>query len=291
MAWGLFKKVVVADRLAVIVDQVYGAPSSYPGPALVLATMLFAYQIYCDFSGYSDIALGAAEVMGFRLTPNFARPYSATSFADFWRRWHISLSSWFRDYCFFPFGFRRPKWQLRLHLLFVFILSGLWHGANWTFIVWGALHGVFRLAEESTHAVRARVVEHVRLNSGIVYAMVSRVAVFALVSFAWIFFRSTSMSDAMYIASHLFTGYGPLLDGGLGSLLADLNVTRGHLALVLMGLVVVEAVHLHQERYGSVREHVRRLPAFARWSLYHALVAIVMLFGVFNDSQFIYFQF
>src|SRR4030095_15460522 len=143
-AWGLFKKTVVADHLALFVNPVYADPAQFSGPILALATVLFAFQIYCDFSRYSEIAIGAARVLGFRLMENFDRPYSATSVAEFWRRWHISLSTWFRDYLYLPLGGRRvplPRWCL--NILVVFLVSGLWHGASWTYVLWGAMHGVY----------------------------------------------------------------------------------------------------------------------------------------------------
>src|SRR5262249_46023599 len=138
IAWGLFKKTVVADRLALFVNPVYASPERFSGPILALGTVLFAFQIYCDFSGYSDIAIGSARVMGFRLMRNFDRPYTAWSVAEFWRRWHISLSTWFRDYVYIPLGGNRvPALRWTIAIMIVFLLSGLWHGANWTFVVWG----------------------------------------------------------------------------------------------------------------------------------------------------------
>jgi len=143
MVWGLFKKVVIADRLAVAVDLVYNNPTSYSGWPLVVATYFFAIQIYCDFSGYTDMARGAAQVMGFRMMENFRAPYLATSIGEFWRRWHISLSSWFRDYVYIPMGGNQvPRWRWYANLMAVFLLSGLWHGASWTFVIWGGLHGL-----------------------------------------------------------------------------------------------------------------------------------------------------
>lgn len=144
IAWGLFKKVVIADRLAIVVDHVYNSPQEHAGLSLILATIFFSFQIFCDFSGYSDIAVGTGRILGFRLMENFDRPYHARSVSEFWKRWHISLSTWFRDYLYIPLGGKRvsvPRWYF--NLFFVFLVSGLWHGADWTFIVWGALHGFY----------------------------------------------------------------------------------------------------------------------------------------------------
>src|SRR3989339_1447668 len=160
MLWGLFKKVVIADRVAVVVNQVYNNPHDYSGLPFVIATVFFAFQIYCDFSGYSDIAVGAAEVMGFKLMKNFNRPYFSKSIAEFWKRWHISLSTWFRDYLYIPLGGSRTtaaRWQFNLFI--TFLVSGLWHGANWTFVIWGALNGFYLVFSLWTADIRKRVTD------------------------------------------------------------------------------------------------------------------------------------
>ena len=145
--WGLFKKVVIADRLAIYVDEVYSHPGSYEGFPLILATYFFAFQIYCDFSGYSDIAIGTARLFGFRLMRNFAYPYFSRNIAEFWRRWHISLSTWFRDYVYIPLGGnRKGAGRTYAAMVFTMLISGLWHGASWTFVIWGALHALGRAA-------------------------------------------------------------------------------------------------------------------------------------------------
>ena len=158
MAWGLVKKIVVADRLAELANRVYDAPRGFTGLPLITGTVAFAFQIYCDFSGYSDIAIGSAQVMGFTLMKNFDRPYTARSIGEFWRRWHISLSTWFRDYVYIPLGGNRtarPRWYVNLFV--TFLVSGLWHGARWTFVVWGALHGAYLIAGLVSAGARKRV--------------------------------------------------------------------------------------------------------------------------------------
>ncbi len=203
MLWGMFKKVVIADRLAVLVNQVYDKPQDYTGLWLILATVFFAFQIYCDFSGYSDIAIGAANVMGFRLMTNFNRPYFAKSIAEFWKRWHISLSTWFRDYLYIPLGGNRvsiPRWYFNLFI--TFLVSGLWHGANWTYVVWGALNGVYLIAG-------IWYSRYVRLGfSSSRYSTVRNAAkilgTFILTCFAWIFFRARNIGEALHIIANLF---------------------------------------------------------------------------------------
>ncbi len=200
MAWGFFKKIAVADRLAPAVNSVYADPSSYSGSAILLATYLFAIQIYCDFSGYSDIAIGAAQVMGFRLMRNFDHPYFSRSIPEFWRRWHISLSTWFRDYVYVPLGGSRTTTQRRaLNLMAVFLLSGLWHGASWTFVIWGALNGAYMVASYASAKIRRAVVALSGLDRlPYVHAAITGIITFHLVLAAWVFFRAESIGDALF---------------------------------------------------------------------------------------------
>jgi D-alanyl-lipoteichoic acid acyltransferase DltB (MBOAT superfamily) len=165
MAWGLFKKVVIADRLVSAVDHVYDNPTNYEGLPLIIATVFFSFQIYCDFSGYSDIAMGSAKVMGFNLMKNFNQPYFSSGIKEFWGRWHISLSTWFRDYLYIPLGGNRVgKWRWYYNIFIVFLVSGLWHGANWTFIIWGGLHGFYQVFGQVTAQQRDKLVNLVGAN-------------------------------------------------------------------------------------------------------------------------------
>lgn len=282
MAFGLFKKVVIADQLALLVDQVYSHPHDYTGFPLMLATICFAYQIYCDFSGYSDIALGAAQVMGFRLMENFDRPYTARSIAEFWRRWHISLTSWFRDYVYIPLGGNRvakPRWYV--NILATFLVSGLWHGANWTFILWGAINGMYLLLSLWTAPLRGAVVRALRLHeSPRIHHAIQVVATFLLICFAWIFFRANSMDDAVYIISHLFDGFTGL-------------ARRGRFAFngfVLFFILFVEYIH-HLHRTSGTGNLFSGRPALVRWSLYYLMMTTIVIFGSYSEQRFIYFQF
>lgn len=205
MLWGMFKKVVIADRLTEFTDPVFNNPHNYPPITLFIATLFFAFQIYCDFSGYSDIALGSARVMGFKLMKNFDRPYSSESISEFWSRWHISLSSWFRDYLYISLGGNRvsvPRWFF--NLFFVFIVSGFWHGANWTFIIWGALHGFYLIAGIIIQKIKKRVfgTDDKKAKKPIEKA-IDIIITFILVCLAWVFFRSNSVADALYILEQL----------------------------------------------------------------------------------------
>ncbi|HEY3278079.1 MAG TPA: MBOAT family O-acyltransferase [Syntrophorhabdaceae bacterium] len=296
MAWGLFKKVVVADRLGMLVSTVYANPREFSGPFLVLSTFFFAFQIYCDFSGYSDIAIGSAQVIGFRLVDNFKRPYYAISITEFWRRWHISLSTWFRDYLYRPLGGNRVT-RLRwcANILVTFAISGLWHGANWTFVVWGLLHGFYYLLSRWTQDLRKRFVITFELEKHVLLHKAMKVGItFCIVSFAWIFFVSKNLEDAFYVASHLFTGYREALHPAQLKEMLPLNklgLDHIQLPLALLGILLVQLVEglVSQE---EMRSMLSARPAPFRWTIYYALAMGILIFGVFdNMKNFIYFQF
>ncbi len=285
MLWGFFKKLVIADRLAVFVNAVYDEPSTQSGLRLTVATYCFAYQIYCDFSGYSDIAVGAARVLGFDLTRNFERPYFATSIRAFWRRWHISLSTWFRDYVFIPLGGSRVgSWRLATNLMIVFLVSGLWHGANWTYIVWGGLHGAFMVAALATSQVRDRIWGSLGPAALRVRPFVAGIVTFHLVTIAWISFRAASLADAGTVVTRIVawadTGQ-PLSVAGFDSV---------EFVLAIAFVAMLELVQVVQER-GHIATLLARLPSVARLALYAAVALIILLFGRFDERAFIYFQF
>jgi len=297
-AWGLFKKVVIADRLAVMVNQVYNNPTEYEGLPLILATVFFAFQIYCDFSGYSDMAIGSAQVMGIRLMENFRRPYFSKSIKEFWSRWHISLSTWFRDYLYIPLGGNRVvKWRWYYNLFIVFLVSGLWHGANWTFIVWGALHGFYQVFGILTAKPREVVVERLGLNRNRTFYNVLQVGTtFSLVCLAWIFFRANNISDAWYITTHIFSG----LPESIQMIVSNTDLARGkylylgqmadEFFIAVFFIILLEGIHLLQEKKG-IRIWISDFSIYLRWGLYIGIVAATILFGQFTSSEFIYFQF
>ncbi len=237
MLVGFFKKVCVADLLSSAVDSVYNSPEEAGSLAIAIATVLFAVQIYCDFSGYTDIAIGCARIMGIRLMKNFDHPYSATTIKEFWARWHISLSSWFRDYLYIPLGGNRCSRARHLFNLFVvFLVSGLWHGANWTFVVWGALHGVYQIVGNLTARPRARLVERSgRAPTSPLVVWPRRIITFILVCFAWIFFRANTMSDALLLIKRLFSFTG----GGIGATLSSMGVSVTTALLMVVSVVLL----------------------------------------------------
>jgi D-alanyl-lipoteichoic acid acyltransferase DltB (MBOAT superfamily) len=252
---------------------------------LCLATFFFAYQIYCDFSGYSDIAIGSARVLGFRLMENFNSPYHSLSVSEFWRRWHISLSTWFKDYVYFPLGGNRAgtaRWALNIFVTFG--ISGLWHGASWTFVFWGLLNGLYLVVGNLTKPFRDRVMASVGLpGTSLSRKCIMWASTFLLTCFAWIFFRAESFGDAWYILNHLFVGWD------LGRISTP-NLLLRQLPIAIGSILFLEFVQLYGHRF--LRSHfLLRIPTLPRWSFYSVATVLVILFGVYREGQFIYFQF
>ncbi len=275
MLVGFCKKLLIADRLAPLVDNVYRNPDACSSSTLLLATYFFAYQIYCDFSGYSDIARGSARILGVELMLNFDRPYSSTSVTEFWRRWHISLSTWFRDYVYVPLGGNRSG-RLRHYrnLLFVFLLSGLWHGANWTFVIWGALHGTMVCLERLMNVDRTGPCNPI-------VRFFRQLLVFHIVLLAWVFFRSESAAQALTVLSRIFSGSG-FNTAFVGS--------PTEMGLGVAGIVLLEVGQWLWARTG-VPVRFRNAPRTVRWTCYSVLLWLIILFGRFGGQEFIYFTF
>ena len=269
MLWGFFKKVVIADRLSVFVNEVYGDWSHMSGANLWLAVVFFSFQIYCDFSGYSDIAIGSARIMGFDLMTNFNKPYFARSVEEFWKRWHISLSTWFRDYLYIPLGGNRHGVLRRyINLTIIFLVSGIWHGAGWNFMLWGALHAAFVVIE---------LVYRSRFGKARIPDFVKMVLTFFVVSIAWIFFRTPSTEQSFGIIQLLFGGadFGVISSSAMNSAEIILSV------LLILVLLIIEKMDL-------------RLRLNSTWSfatMSSVVIFVIYLLGVFNQEQFIYFQF
>jgi D-alanyl-lipoteichoic acid acyltransferase DltB (MBOAT superfamily) len=278
--WGLFKKVFVADRLAVFVDAVYAAPERYRGLGCVLAFYFFAFQIYCDFSGYTDMALGASRILGIELCENFRRPYFAASLREFWTRWHISLSTWMRDYLYIPLGGNRlgpGRWVAAI--LAVFALSGLWHGASWTFVLWGLYHGVLLVIERATQwLLRLRAPAALQSPIGRIAAII---ATFHLTGIGWILFRAPNLPTATAMLTNLTRAGG-----------RDITeiMSRNQLQLAGIGIAVVLGFDLLAE-FG-LAGILPRMPLPLRWAIYYAAIFAVLLFpGSSEIRTFIYFQF
>ncbi|MFZ1618923.1 MAG: MBOAT family O-acyltransferase, partial [Flavobacteriales bacterium] len=287
MLWGFFKKVVIADRCAVVVDQVYSSPEHYGSLSIALATYLFAVQIYCDFSGYTDIALGAARVMGFNLMVNFRTPYRSANISEFWSRWHISLSSWFRDYLYIPLGGNRVvKWRWYYNLMIVFLLSGLWHGADWTYVIWGGLHGSYLILAIVFAPLMVRLSGFIGLDARPELKRALNIFITVqLVSFAWIFFRADNIHIAGTLVHRLFSAPVKLTD--LHQLYMDLPTSMLDVTIALVALfIVMDPV------YDAWVKGERRIPAGPYgYVLFAGLLAGILLFGYFGSTSFIYFQF
>jgi alginate O-acetyltransferase complex protein AlgI len=300
IVWGFFKKLVIADNLAPAVAAVYAAPSHFPGPSLMIVAAFFSYQIYCDFSGYTDIARGTAKLFGYDLMLNFNRPYASQSVREFWQRWHISLSTWFRDYLYIPLGGNRvPELRHYENLMVTFLLSGLWHGANWTFVAWGGMNGGYLVLSDLTKPVRDTMTRTVfRGPFQMLLGCCRTVFTFSLVSLTWVFFRSPDFTTAAYMLTHMTTG--------VRSFLASLTSLAGLQHVVFMGttvsapmglpaalcgIVVLEVVDYYRA-HGVFGPALARVARPMRFALYGAGAFCVLAFGRFASSvPFIYFQF
>ncbi len=280
--WGLFKKVVIADRLAEYVNLIYKTPGSFSGATLLLATYFFAFQIYCDFSGYTDIAIGSARMLGYDLMENFHLPYLATSISDFWHRWHISLSTWFRDYVYFPLGGNRvgeSRWISNIGA--TFLLSGLWHGANWTFLLWGGVHGACYIVEILLTKPVVRLMDLLALPARF-RRILGIVLTFHLVLLGWVFFRANTIGDAGLILKKIFFAFSGKLYLGPSQLAFYFSL------LLIIALLIV----MIMQSYGKLPLYPAtcELTMPLRWSVYLVLLFGIALFGK-SSNEFIYFQF
>lgn len=285
MLWGFFKKIVIADNLAAIINPVFSNVEGYSGVALLVSTILFGIQIYCDFSAYSDIAIGTAKIMGVELMENFKRPYVARSIKEFWSRWHISLSTWFRDYVYIPLGgSKKGPYRTYFNVLIVFLVSGLWHGADWKFVVWGGIHAVYQMYEGLTYKLRKRIWQKLKLDGTFIQSFVKWFVTMVVVFFAWVFFRANSMSDALYIINQIFNNFGGF------STLANV-FTAEYLIVGLIGTAIITINHYLEE--------IKKLNVFTifnkytwlRWGVYYTLIFIILIYGFYGEAEFIYFQF
>ncbi len=283
MAWGFFKKIVIADTLSKYVSKIYDAPQAYHGFSLVLATVFFSFQIYCDFSGYSDIAIGTSKLMGINLMTNFKSPYFSQSIKEFWSRWHISLSTWFRDYVYIPLGGNRVgKIRHYMNLLITFLVSGLWHGANWTFVLWGGIHGAAQVCE---NALSGKKKEKPRKKINWIKILL----VFVFCAFAWIFFVADSISDAGYVITHMFEGISsPIVY--LSSGLSDLGLGALKLGIIAFTLLIL-SIYDYFSLKGDCIEWLGKQRFIIRHILYIFIVLLILSLRATEEAQFVYFQF
>ena len=296
MLWGYFLKLVLADRIAIFVDTVYKDYEQFGGMYIVVATMLFAVQIYCDFAGYSVIAMGAARILGIELMENFDAPYLSTTVAEFWRRWHISLTSWFRDYLYIPLGgSRKGKFRKYINIMIVFLVSGLWHGASLSFVLWGGLNGLYQVIGSLLEPIRdkARGILGIHKDK-IGYKISGAIVTFVLVDFAWLFFRADSLSDAVAMVRQMFAVRNPwvLFDH---SSLYQCGLTDVNFRLMLIAIFILFVVDLCKKKGIVIRHVILEQDYWVRWIVIPVIICFILVFGIwgpsYNEANFIYFQF
>jgi alginate O-acetyltransferase complex protein AlgI len=280
--WGMFKKLVIADRLAIYVNTVFNNQSEHNGTSLIMATLFFTFQVYCDFSAYSDIAIGSARMMGYDLMINFRRPFFSRSFSEFWKRWHISLITWFRDYLYIPLGGNRvPKWRWYLNIMLVWTISGLWHGAGWNFVLWGSISGLFLLLAVWLKPLRVKFWELTKWSQETRLHRATQILfTFFLFYFVQFFFRANSTGDSLQIIHKVFTDWGPLFIGEMS-----------HFAYGLFGIIFLIIVEYCQEYYTDSIKFMNSNKIVIRYLTYASIIVLILMIGVFDGSQFIYFQF
>lgn len=289
MLWGYFQKSIIADSLAVYVSQVYEQWEAYSGGTLCLATIVFAFQLYADFAGYTNIALGAAQVLGFRLLDNFRQPYLSNSIKEFWRRWHISFSNWLRDYIYIPLGGGR-KGNIRryFNLMITFLVSGFWHGSSWNFVAWGMLHGAFQVLEDICSGIQIKA-----MRKSTFAKVVKKIYVFVLVDIAWIFFRASGLMSAIGILKKIIFNFSLMNVGN--DIFFALHLSAGQVLLMILAIALLLAVDLVHERGICIREVLKGKPVVVRWICYIGITLVLTLtemrrWGV-EASNFIYMQF
>lgn len=295
MAYGYFLKLMIADRASIVVNNVYNDYQAYRGLTLFIASVLFSIQIYCDFCGYSLIAIGSAEVLGFKIIQNFEQPYLAVSVQDFWRRWHISLSSWFKDYVYIPLGGSRCSRPRRyLNLFITFCVSGLWHGANWTFIVWGGLNGVLQIIGHLTKDIRDHIKKLFRVKTDCFsYRLFQKLLTFLMINITWVFFKSENIEMAVSILWNMckIDNMWVLFDHSL----LNLGIGFSDWLILLIAIFILFGVDVLHEWGGCLRQKLSEQNFLFRWIIYIAAAMGILLFGVygpeFGASEFIYFQF
>ena len=276
MIWGFFKKIVIADRLAVIVDSAYDNPSDHGGLTMMMATYAFAFQIYCDFSGYTDIAIGASKILGVNMMKNFKTPYLSLSISEFWNRWHISLSTWFKDYLYIPLGGnRKSKPRVYLNIMIVFLLSGFWHGAEWTFIIWGAIHGFYTISENLFHSNNPKIQSTIRKR-------IRQFILFNMVCIAWIFFRANDLNSA---TQTLYSFMHPDVSEWM-NFLND----YGMKSILILGIIWISFIFLDRIIENKIHEQKAK-SSKSEYAFYTLITALILIFGFFGKTEFIYFQF
>ena len=291
--WGLMKKIVIADRLAILVDTVYKEPQIYYGMPLFVASIFFSFQIYCDFSGYSDMAIGSAKIFGYDLMENFKKPYFSQSIAEFWRKWHISLNTWFKYYLYIPLGGSKGnRLKKYKNIMIVFLTSGLWHGAAWNFVVWGFGHGIIQILGYELKSVRDFFVKILKIDrQTFSHKLFKTLVTFFLANIMWVFFRANSLKDSIYILRKMFrTNFWTFFDGTmyrLGLDEYDFKLSIKLIILLLTADFISEKINF--------KEFLQKQGLIFRWLTYFSLTFLIILYGIYglgyDIANFIYFQF
>ena len=296
MIWGLFQKMVIADRISIFVDSVYNNLHAVGTTETIFAAIGFSIQIYCDFAAYSTIAIGAARVMGFELMENFDTPYFAKSIKEFWRRWHISLSSWFRDYLYIPMGGnRKGKCRKYLNLMVTFLVSGLWHGASWNYVIWGGLHGVYQVLSEIFAPIRKKINSILKVNEGVFsYKFGQILFTFSLTTLTWVFFRAKTLDEAIYFFERMFTRWNPWVFFNEG--LYAFGLDRVEVNILFAALCIMFFVELMKYlKNKHISDFILEQNLWFRWIVIIGLIVSILVYGeygvTFDSNQFIYFQF
>jgi len=296
MLWGYFLKLVIADKIALFVDVVYKGYIDFNGLVLLIATVLFAFQIYCDFYGYSIIAKGAAKILGIELMENFTAPYLSFSVAEFWRNWHISLTSWFKDYLYIPLGgSRKGKIRKYINKLIVFLVSGLWHGAGLSFIAWGFLNGIYQVIGEILQPFRDSLATRLRINNkNVLYKTAQILITFTLVDFSWIFFRADSITTAVQIIGRIAAIEKTQIED-IFHHLRMAGMYQPDIIMLIISLSVLLIADIFKRSQKHISEEITRLPWWIQSLVIVTVICIILVFGVwgpaYNQSNFIYFQF
>lgn len=305
---GMFKKVVIADTVAIYVNAVFNNVNEYSGLTLLLAAFLFAIQIYCDFSGYSDIALGSSKLLGFKIMENFHAPYFSESIGEFWNRWHVSLNNWFKDYVYIPLGGSKKGFKRKLiNLFIVFLLSGIWHGASWTYIIWGILNGIYRIGQE----IIRKYIKPLEFNCDVLYKVkkiIKIIITFSLICFSWIFFRANTINDAVYIIKYMFdnisiTNLIQSFSSIVNENLINISTMRHfYFRAIIIGIItlfIMDIIRCHKSNNAKTLEEIVLVKTnkFIRWIIYIVFVIVIIVMfliqnGVYGQTgEFIYFQF
>ena len=295
MAYGLFMKIVVADNISVIIDPIFNSPDDYSGMMLLFATVMFAFQIYCDFNGYTQMAIGSAKVLGFKLNQNFDSPYMGSSVKDFWRRWHISLTSWFRDYLYIPLGgSRKGKLRKQINTMIVFLCSGLWHGAAWHYVIWGGLNGIFSVMEDILKPVKEKIDRHLSIDKERwVYKVFQRIITFILIDLTWLFFRVPSFTAAVNILEKIVGDFR--LEWYINFKFVTAFDSAYTLMTVMTSLFIIIALDVIKYNGKDIKAAIFSQQIVFRWVIYAVIMLAILYWGLYGteheQTQFIYFQF